>query len=151
MNERILLVDRSPRAEALEQSLCALGYVVERCPDGAPVVQRPAEGLPAVAMLEATRDGVDAGRSLGACGVPVVFLVHAEDDALLEGAAAAEPLGYLVHPVHEQQLDLTLRATLGRAAAAGGSAGRQVPVPGAARDDAAHRGRRPRHDDARDH
>ena len=112
MNERILLLDRSPHAEALEQTLRALGYVVERCADGAPVEHRPAGELPAVALLDATPDGVDTGRFLGASGVPVVFLVRVEDDALLERAAAAEPFGYLVHPVADRQLALTLRATL---------------------------------------
>ena len=122
MKERVLLVDRSPHADALEQSLRGLGYVVERRADGATTERRAAEDRaaqdraaedwPALALLEASPDGVDAAGRLGACGVPIIFVVSGEDDALIERTEAAEPFGYLVHPMEERQLALTLRAAL---------------------------------------
>ena len=115
MTQRVLLADHTPEASALARRLGDAGYAVEVVGRGEDALRKADESAPHLAMvamgLPGKPDAVDAAAVIGEINVPVVFLVD-DDDVPQERADEVRPQGYLVRPVDDRQLALTIRAAL---------------------------------------
>jgi|GEM_PF-3665813 len=66
--------------------------------------------------LPGETDGVDAAIAIGQrWGIPVVFATAYSDDETLGRAEVARPLGYVLKPFQQKQLQVTLKSALNRA------------------------------------
>jgi PAS domain S-box-containing protein len=118
---RILVVeDEAIVALDLASRLRALGYQVAAIADTADAaLERAAELSPDLVLMDIhLRDGSDgaaaAVRLRRELGLPVVFLTALADDATLERAKQASPLGYVVKPFSESDLRVAIEIALHR-------------------------------------
>jgi CheY-like chemotaxis protein len=116
---RILIVeDECVVALAIRAQLTGMGFeVVETCCNGGDAVLRAAELTPDLVLmdirLEGEMNGVDAAIKMRAAqDVPVIFLTAYSDEATLENAKLAEPMGYLVKPFDDRALRTTIEVSL---------------------------------------
>ena len=118
---RIMIVeDEGIIARSLKDELEDMGYqvpaVVAR---GEEVLEKAREVQPDLALidiyLEGEMDGIAVAKQLRAeLGLPAVFLTAYSDRETLERSKAAEPLGYLIKPVHARDLLTALELALSR-------------------------------------
>ena len=122
--ERILVVeDESVVALDLTGRLEGMGYVVcghESTGEGA--IQAAREQAPDLVVmdihLKGDMDGVEAAQVIvRERGCPVVFLTAYSEDHTVERARKMAPYGYILKPVHDRELDVTLRMALSKARA----------------------------------
>lgn len=119
--ERILVVeDNSMIALRLRMGLIKLGY------DAPDSISYGEEALQAVEKLRpdlifmdidlaGTMDGIETAVEIRKkVDIPVLFLTSYVEDTVIERAKAAEPYGYLVKPIHEQDLRATIEMALHR-------------------------------------
>ena len=67
--------------------------------------------------IEGEEDGIDlAGRLRVAFDIPVVFLTAYADPVTLERARGVAPLGYIVKPFDQRDIEVTVQTALGRGA-----------------------------------
>ena len=118
---RILIAeDERLLAEELRERLAAIG---------ATVVGAVVTGQQAIEMAEQTRpdlvlmdirlkgdmDGIEAAtRIMRTVGTPIVFLTAHSDQMTVERAKAASPYGYILKPINEHELRVTLSLALHR-------------------------------------
>ena len=63
--------------------------------------------------LKGTMDGIEAASLIRkSASVPVIFLSAYSGDEFLERAKITEPYGYLLKPIHEEQLESAIRMTI---------------------------------------
>lgn len=114
MTQRVLLADHTPEAPTLARRLGAAGYAVEVVGCSEDALRKADESAPHLAVvalgLPGEPDAIDAAASISEINVPVVFLV--DGDVPLERTDEVRPQGYLVRPVDDRQLALTIRAAL---------------------------------------
>ena len=119
-NANILVASGETDAAFLKERLRGLGYAVRAsAPSGPEAIERAAETRPDLALVDLALDGGAGGIELagqlgGRFGVPVVFLLSAEqaEDGLLPRAHAAEPFGYVLKPFDPRQLHLCIQTAL---------------------------------------
>ena len=123
MNPAIVLVveDEALVATHLEACLKGLGYEVYCAATGEEALEVAAQAVPQLALMDirlaGAMDGIDAAIELRRRhGVPCVFLTAYADDATIERAKRAEPVGYLVKPFRERELRATIEVALRRVA-----------------------------------
>ena len=124
-NARILIVAADEPDGAgvahLEERLQDLGYTVCAAVSpgrrgGGGAVDHAARTRPDLALIDLGRAGagVEAAERLAAHGfdLPVVYLTDAADGGRLQRARRTDPFGYVLKPVDERQLHLTIEAAL---------------------------------------
>jgi PAS domain S-box-containing protein len=119
---RILIVeDEALIAANLEEILEGAGYKVsESCASGREALESVKRGRPDLVLmdikLEGERDGIETAMEIRRrYRIPVVFLTAFAFGSLLERARKAEPYGYLIKPVKEKDLLVTLEMALSKA------------------------------------
>ncbi|HEY2773221.1 MAG TPA: sigma-54 dependent transcriptional regulator [Candidatus Binatia bacterium] len=120
---RILVVeDESIVAFDIATRLRRLGHVVVGTARSAEVAwQLCEEHRPDLVLMdvriEGDEDGIDLATRLRArFDIPVVFLTAYADPVTLERARAAAPLGYIVKPFDQRDIEVTVQTALGRGA-----------------------------------
>ena len=119
-NANILVASGETDAAFLEERLLGLGYAVCAAVSSGPeAIERIAETRPDLALVDLALDGGAGGIELagqlgGRFGVPVVFLLPAEEaeGGLLPRAPAVEPFGYVLKPFDPRQLHLCIQTAL---------------------------------------
>ncbi len=114
----LIVEDERIIAEDLKRKLCRLGYAVSAI---------VASGLAAIDHVVATRpdlilmdlglrgemDGLQTAQSLRErCNIRVVFVTAHADDATRARAESAQPLGYLLKPFDQEELQHVLEHAL---------------------------------------
>lgn len=119
--ERILIVeDEGITALDLQQRLTAMGYTAcDIVATGEEAVARAGETRPDLVlmdiMLQGDKDGIAAADEIHSLfNIPIVFLTAYADRETVRRAKAAEPHGYLIKPVHERELNITVDMALFR-------------------------------------
>jgi diguanylate cyclase (GGDEF)-like protein/PAS domain S-box-containing protein len=120
--ERILIVeDEKIIAFDLQRRLRSFGFeVVGQCTNGADALSLVEVENPDLVLmdirLEGTLDGIDTSRLiLEKFQIPSIFLTAYSDEATLERAKTAQPLGFLIKPFKERELLSTLDMALYKA------------------------------------
>ncbi|NNM53962.1 MAG: EAL domain-containing protein [Spirochaetales bacterium] len=115
LKERILIVeDEKIIAFDLQRRLKAFGYdVVGNCATGAEALLLAEEEKPDLILmdirLEGPLDGIETSKLIfSQWQIPSIFLTAYSDEATLERAKLAQPLGYLIKPFKERELLSTL-------------------------------------------
>ena len=107
-----------PATRSLEQRLQRLGYVVCAVATSGRQAIVDAERLrPDLALidLDPDVDGIETGREVGGrLAVPVLYLTGAGDETLTQRAQETEPFGFVLKPVVDVQLRLTIDTALRR-------------------------------------
>ena len=118
---RILIVeDERLIAEELRERLTSMGCTVVGAAVSGDQAIRSAEALrPDLVLmdirLKGEMDGIEAaGRIARAQGTPIVFLTAHSDHATVERAKQARPHGYILKPLQEHELRVTLSLALHR-------------------------------------
>ncbi len=118
---RILIVeDESIIALDIQNQLLRKGYqVVGRVTSGEMAVQKALTLNPDLILmdirLEDRMDGIEAARQIQAqLSVPIVYLTAYADEATLQRAKETSPLGYLLKPFEERELDTMIQMALYR-------------------------------------
>ncbi|MFN2425613.1 MAG: sigma 54-interacting transcriptional regulator [Candidatus Binatia bacterium] len=118
---RILIVeDESIVAFDISSRLRRLGHtVVGTARSGEAAFQLCAQHRPDLVLMdvriEGDEDGIDlAYRVRAAFDIPVVFLTAYADPVTLERARGAAPLGYIVKPFDQRDIEVTVQTALGR-------------------------------------
>ena len=114
----VLLVERrESAAEQTEKRLKDLGYAV--CATAfseSQAVARALETRPQVVLVglavEDGFDGIEVARQMRQLDIPVLLLTDGAESELLQRAAAAEPFGYVLRPIEERQLRLSISSAL---------------------------------------
>lgn len=116
MNSSVLIVeDEALVALEIQENVERLGHTVVDVSDTAEAAVKVAltEQPDLIIMdvrLKGQMDGVEAARLIRkSLDVPVIFLTAYSGDEILERATLAEPYGYLLKPVQEQQLASAMR------------------------------------------
>ena len=117
MDVRILVTGpEHPATRSLEQRLQRLGYVVCAVATSGRQALVDAERLrPDLALidLDPDGDGIETGREIGGrLAVPVLYLTGAGDETLTQRAQETEPFGFVLKPVVDVQLRLTIDTAL---------------------------------------
>lgn len=119
---RVLVVeDEVIVARDIQAQVQELGYVaVGHATSGEEAMVLAAELLPDIVLMDINIvgqiDGIDAAMMLReACSIPVVFLTAYASPEILARAKLAEPLGYLLKPFAERELQAVLETALYRA------------------------------------
>lgn len=118
---RILIVeDERLLAEELRERLITIGAtVVGAAVTGAQAVALADQLRPDLVLmdirLKGEMDGIEAGRQItDLMGTPIVFLTAHSDQMTVERAKAASPYGYILKPLQEHELRVTLSLALHR-------------------------------------
>lgn len=121
-DRRVLIVeDEKIIALDLQRRLEKFGYrVVSLCATADEAVDAAMEYLPDIIlmdiMLGGERDGVDAAVEIKSKkNIPIVFLTAYADDKTVERAKKAEPVGYVLKPFKERELQTTIDIALYKA------------------------------------
>ena len=116
---RIMIVeDEQITAADLEATLGDLGYsVTSLVSSGKSAIAEAAKTHPDLVLmdirLKGKMDGIEAACEIRErFGIPVIYLTAHAEDATLERAKLAEPLGYIVKPFKENELRATIRMAL---------------------------------------
>lgn len=118
--ERILVVeDEALVAAHLESCLRDAGFQVTCVSDGEEALEKVRQVRPHLALMDirlaGELDGIQTALLLRRqCELACVFLTAYADDATLERAREAEPVGYLVKPFEERELRATIEMALRR-------------------------------------
>lgn len=119
MASRILIVeDERITAEDLHDILTDLGYhVTGIVSSGAEAIQAVERDRPDLALMDirikGEMDGTETARVLNErFGVPVVYLTAHADRDTLQRAKRAKPLGYIVKPFQESELQASVEIAL---------------------------------------
>ena len=108
-------------AQALTNRLVRLGHAVCGSRDiQAAGVEQAADLGPDLVLIDLDQDAgfVEAAGSIRSrFGIPVVYLVGEVDESLLERARKTAPFGYVVKPLDDRQLRLSIDAALSQGAA----------------------------------
>jgi diguanylate cyclase (GGDEF)-like protein/PAS domain S-box-containing protein len=120
-SRRIVIVeDERITAMDLEERLNRLGYDVPAIASaGDEAIRTIEETQPDLVLmdivLDKNTDGVTAAKEVQArFGIPVVFLTAYSDDATWQRIKTTEPFGYLVKPVKDKDLRVSIEIALGR-------------------------------------
>jgi diguanylate cyclase (GGDEF)-like protein/PAS domain S-box-containing protein len=118
---RILVVeDEKITAMDIEERLQRMGYSVPGIASAGDQAIRLAEDTqPDLVLMDIVldnhTDGIDAALELQArLGIPVVFLTAYSDEMTWSRVMKAEPFGYLVKPVKDKDLRISIEIALGR-------------------------------------
>ena len=113
---RILIVeDEFPIALELNELLTASGYeVAGMASDANEAVAMAMNGRPDLVLMDirlpGKMDGIDAAVRIGReLHIPSVFLTGLDKVEFVERAKAADPLGYILKPLNENQILATLK------------------------------------------
>ncbi len=116
---RIMIVeDEQITAADLEATLGDLGYsVTSLVSSGKSAISEAAKTHPDLVLMDirlrGEMDGIEAARQIRErFDIPVIYLTAHADDATLERAKLAEPLGYIVKPFQENELGATIQMAL---------------------------------------
>ncbi len=116
---KILVVeDEMLVANGLERMLNKLGYIVPALvSDGKSAVELACQHAVNLVLMDiklrGEMDGVDAAIQIRSrSDIPIIFLTAHSDELTLERAKAATPSGYLLKPVDQYQLRITLEMAL---------------------------------------
>ena len=119
MPAKILIVeDERITAEHLRDVIAELGYsVTDVVSDGATAISRAEQTSPDLVLMDIRiqggMDGSEVARILRhRFNIPVVYLTAHADRQTLDRAKAAEPLGYIVKPFQEAELQATIEIAL---------------------------------------
>lgn len=113
-DEKIIALDLQRRLEKFGYSVVALAATAEEA------VAAAAEYMPDIVlmdiMLGGERDGVDAAMEIkNTLPIPVVFLTAYADERTVERAKRAQPVGYVLKPFKERELQTTIEIALYKA------------------------------------
>ena len=118
---RILIVeDESIIAMDLSLSLAAMGYEIAGCAvNGEHALDMVRESSPNLILMDINlRSGIDgidtALRIRRIVNVPVIFLTAYANDEILERVKRSEAAGYLIKPVRERELQMTIEMALNK-------------------------------------
>jgi PAS domain S-box-containing protein len=116
---RILIVeDEAVVAQDIELRLQSMGYeVVGRAATGEEAVQLALANLPNLIlmdiMLRGTMDGIDAALIIRRqVEIPIVYLTAYSDPTTLQRAKVTEPLGYVLKPFTDRELQIAIEIAL---------------------------------------
>src|SRR5436190_12853287 len=116
---RIMIVeDERITAEDIHDILTHLGYVVTAIVStGADAIREAARTRPDLVMMDirikGEMDGIETARDIREqFDIPVIYLTAHADRDTLERAKLAEPLGYLVKPFQEAELQASIEMAL---------------------------------------
>ncbi len=118
---RILIVeDERLLAEELRERLEAIGAtVVGSVVTGSQAIDAAQKTRPDLVLMDihlrGEMDGIEAATQItSALGTPIIFLTAHSDQMTVERSKAASPCGYLLKPLHEHELRVTLSLALHR-------------------------------------
>ena len=121
MKSNVLIVeDEALVAMEMQERITHLGYNVSAVVDTAEsAVQLALARKPDLIMmdirLKGAMDGIEAAALIQkSASVPVIFLTAYSGVEYLERAKITEPYGYLLKPVHEEQLESAIKMTMHR-------------------------------------
>lgn len=116
---KILVVeDESIVAMDIKNRLTKLGYeVCGPVSSGPEAIRKVAESHPNLILMDirikGELDGVDTAEQIRACyDVPIIFLTAYSDEATLQRAKLTTPYGYLLKPLEERELYITIEMAL---------------------------------------
>jgi len=120
-NERIMIVeDDQVLAEHVRSSLNDWGYIVDAIvPDGEGAVREAERKKPNLVLMDIQLKGAMSGITAseiisGRLNIPVVFISAHEDEALVKKTRLSGTCGYLLKPVDERILKITVENALYR-------------------------------------
>jgi PAS domain S-box-containing protein len=111
----LVVEDESIVALDIQNRLRRLGYIVPTTVASGPAaLAKAAELQPDLILmdikLKGEMDGIEAAEQIKArYGIPLIYLTAFADEATLQRAKSTEPLGYLVKPFEELELQATIR------------------------------------------
>lgn len=118
---KILLVeDEVLTAKVAEKMIKGLGYdVCGVVSSGEAAIAAAAREKPDLVLMDIVLkgkvDGIEAADEIRTkCGIPVVYLTSCDDQATLERAKISEPFGYMVKPLNERDIHVTVEIALFR-------------------------------------
>ncbi len=119
MKEASILIveDENIFAMNLERKLERLGYSISGVACSADsAVQLANEKQPQLVLMDIAlkggQDGIDAAHKIQSLDIPVVFLSALSDDGTINRAKETDPFGYLVKPLEERSLRITIEIAL---------------------------------------
>jgi DNA-binding NarL/FixJ family response regulator len=119
MQEKILIVDDEyTTVTALEELLSSKGYnVVGLCMSGDEAVETATRLKPDLILMDIVMpgriDGIAAAEIVRErLGIPVVFLTGHAEDKLVDKAKKAGPLGYIMKPFNDAQIEAAVKIAL---------------------------------------
>lgn len=104
----------------LRNSLRSMGYdVVATAYSGEEAIQEAAEKTPDLVLMDirlrGSLDGVEAARQISTnFDIPIIYLTASADKATIERVKTTQPLGYLIKPFKQKDLNTTIEITLAR-------------------------------------
>lgn len=114
----LIVEDEAITAMAIKKSLLNFGYSVCGIASGADqAVQKARELNPDLILMDirlaGKKTGIEAATEILAHQtIPVIYLTAFSDDHFLKQAQKTEPYGYLLKPVHDQELKATIEMAL---------------------------------------
>ena len=119
--ERILIVeDEGLVAEEIRSRLSKMGYVpVGVAHTGGDAVSRSEELHPDLVLMDirlnGDMDGIEAAEHIQAkLGIPVLYLTAYTDEDTIQRAKLTYPFGYIIKPIEERELHVTIEIALYR-------------------------------------
>ncbi|MEX0779645.1 MAG: PAS domain S-box protein [Balneolales bacterium] len=118
-HSKILIVeDEFILAQDIKNRLIALNYeVVGLCSNGEDAIEQTIQNNPDLVLmdirLEGEKDGIETADQIQKeMDIPVVFLSAYADKETVKRARMSEPMGYLIKPVEEKELETTIEMAL---------------------------------------
>lgn len=114
----MIVEDEAIVAEEIKISLEGMGYLVtSSVKTGESAIEKAEQDRPDVIImdirLEGQIDGIEASERIRSrFGIPVIFLTAYADDEKLDRAKLALPFGYLIKPIQNRDLKVTIEVAL---------------------------------------
>lgn len=114
---RILIVeDNAPTAELIQTQLQAVGYIAVGVATAATAIDLARAKSPDLVLLDIAVSGdmATARRLFSTLNIPVLYLTEQTDTAFFEHTKLTEPFTYLLKPINQRELILTIEIALYR-------------------------------------
>jgi two-component system, response regulator PdtaR len=122
MSKILVVDDEAIITMQLEERLSAMGYTVAgMASSGEDAIGKARKLSPDLVLMDIVMpgklNGIDAAKTIGELGIPVVFVTSYADDAIIEKAKQVRPYGYIVKPFNELEIKAAIEVALFRKAA----------------------------------